>query len=394
MAGFYDQPEWLRFEDMYQYQRTHRYFAQIADGMEEMGAAELSELGVKTIQPTFKGIYFEADKGTLYRVNYCATLCSRILAPLLTFDCHSTRYLYKTAKAMDWPALFSPKHSFALSAVVNHSHIKHSKYAALCLKDAIVDAFRERMGSRPNVDRESPDVRLGLHIDKNRAIISFDTSGDSLHRRGYRRRSLEAPMQESLAAAIIRLSEWDGSRPIFDPLCGSGTLLCEALMRCCRLPSGILRKKFGFESLPDYDAAIWKQVKQKADRLIRRPPPEGIAGSDISREAIATSRTNLRGLRFGDSVQLQVSDFQRLTALENTLIVCNPPYGIRQGRELDLDLLFKSLGDFLKQRCKGSTSFIYFGERELIKRIGLKPAWKKPLKNGGLDGRLVKYELY
>jgi putative N6-adenine-specific DNA methylase len=201
-------------------------------------------------------------------------------------------------------------------------------------------------------------------------------------------------MQETVAAAIIRFSQWDGSVPLYDPLCGSGTLLCEALMAYSHIPAGVFRNRFGFESLPDFDSAVWKQEKKEADGHIRELPQGLVAGSDVSAEAVSAARTNLMGLHFGNNVSVERIDFRESPAIEGQVIVANPPYGIRMGGDEDLDPFYKALGDFLKQKCKGSTAYIYFGERKYIKKIGLKASWKKPITAGGLDGRLVKYEMY
>ena len=318
----------------------------------------------------------------------------RVLAPLVSFQCHNDRTLYKRAKDVPWTSLVRDQSTFAISANVVHSRIRHSQFATLRLKDAIVDRFRDDGRPRPNVDRKKPDVRINLHIDKNRAIISLDTSGESLHRRGYRRESVEAPMQETLAALILHLSKWDGTKPVYDPMCGSGTLLAEALLSYCQIPSGYLRKQFGFEHLPDFDRDIWKGVKEKADQMIR-PLPDGlIAGSDFSSHAVSMARKNLSSLPNGKAIALRVQAFEKIKELGDRTIVCNPPYGIRLGNSGDLGDFYRALGDFLKQQCKGSTAYIYFGNREMISKIGLKASWKKPLSNAGLDGRLVKLEIY
>jgi putative N6-adenine-specific DNA methylase len=201
-------------------------------------------------------------------------------------------------------------------------------------------------------------------------------------------------MQETVAAAIVRFSEWDGSVPLYDPMCGSGTLLIEALMRYSNIPAGVFRKHFGFEGLPDFDGSVWQQVKQTADANLRELPKGLIAGSDVSAEAVRATRINLMGLHYGNNVSISKTDFRNLPALENHVIVTNPPYGIRMGDDSDLEAYYRDLGDFLKQKCKGSAAFVYFGERKYIKNIGLKTSWKKPLKAGGLDGRLVKYDIY
>ena len=379
---------------MFTYQKSNRYFAQIAEGLEELGRLELQELGALDIKPGHRGFYFSADKASLYRINYCSRLLSRVLAPLIRFDCHSDKYLYTTACKIDWPSLIDLKSTFAVKANVSHSNITHSQFAALRLKDAIVDVFRKKTGDRPDVDTKTPDVFFNLHIQSNKATIYLDTSGVSLHRRGYRLQSIAAPMQEIVAAAIIRLSGWDGSRPLIDPMCGSGTLLCEAMMHYCNIPAGYLRTKFGFESLPDFDAKIWTSVKQETDSHIRDLPPGLISGSDKSEEAIEATRTNTKIFSQGKNIVLSVKPFQDISSLENSVIVCNPPYGIRLETDTQIKDFMKQLGDFLKQRCTGGEAYLYFGNRDLIKSIGLKATWKKVLISGGLDGRLVKYSLY
>ena len=381
-------------ESLLTYQKSGRYFAQIAGGLEELAERELREFGAYEIKPGHMGFYFSADKAALYRINYRARILTRILAPLIRFDCHSDNYLYKTACRIDWPALFDLEKTFAVKANVSHSRITHSQYAALRLKDAVVDVFRKKTGRRPSVDTKTPDILLNLYIQGNKATVYLDTSGGSLHRRGYRSESVAAPMQEIVAAAVISLSNWDGSRPLVDPMCGSGTLICEALMRHCQVPAGFLRRKFGFEALPDFDPRIWASVKKEADGSITELPDGLISGSDQSAEAIAAARANLNSLPSGRNIKLTVSPFQKLAALENSVILCNPPYGIRMDAESIAKDLMKQFGDFLKNRCKGSEAYLYFGNRELIKHIGLKPTWKKILLSGGLDGRLVRYDLY
>ncbi len=379
---------------LYQYQKDSRYFGQIADSLKEAGVEELVELGALDVRPEFRGIHFRATRPTLYRINYQTRLLSRCLAPLVSFACPDTDTLYKKAGRMAWEDLIGPDHTFAIAGNVSDSAISHSKYASLRLKDAVVDYFREKTGRRPNVSVKNPDTLLNLHIRHNQAVISLDVSGGALHRRGYREETVAAPMQETVAAAIIRFSQWDGSVPLHDPMCGSGTLLCEALMRCSNIPAGIFRNRFGFESLPDFSRPAWQQVKAEADGHIRQLPPGLIGGSDVSSEAVSAARTNLMGLPCGNNVRIERVDFRMLPVLEEHVIVTNPPYGIRMGGDENLELFYKNLGDFLKQKCKGSVAFVYFGERQYIKKIGLRTSWKKPIKAGGLDGRLVKYEIY
>jgi len=379
---------------MYLYQKTNRYFAQVAEGMEAIAAEELARHGAADCKTVFRGVYFSADKAVVYKVNYHCRIITRVLAALARFDCHSADYLYTKALAIEWGDFFSTHDTFAVFATVSHSAIRHSQYAALRLKDAIVDYFRGRTHARPSVKRIDPDVWINLHIENNRAVISFDTSGGSLHRRGYRQASVEAPMQETAAAAVVAMSGWDGQRPLYDPMCGSGTLLCEALMRYCGIPGNFLRKRFGFESLPDFDPAVWETVRVRAQEEMRTVPDGLISGSDISAEASAAARKNLSALPHGRKVVVRTVDMHSIESLEGYCIVCNPPYGMRLKHGGGMGDFYKRFGDFLKQRCRGSEAYIYFGDPSLIKSLGLKPSWKKPLTHGGLDGRLVKYEIY
>lgn len=379
---------------MYLYQRTSRYFAQTADDIKELAEEELQTLGAEETRLVYRGIHFKASAQDLYRINFHTRLVNRVLAPLVSFKCHSDRYLYNKALELRWQDFLNTSQTFAVDATVNHSIVKHSKFAALRLKDAVVDYFRERDGKRPSVDTRDPTVRINLHIDNNEATISLDTSGGSLHRRGYRQKSVEAPMGETLAAAIIRSTGWQADSPLHDPFCGSGTLLCEAYMHACRIPAGNLRNRFGFENLPDFDRAPWEQVRAQGRKAIA-PIEEGmIAGSDLSNQAVDSARHNCSLIDEHNAVKLRQCDVFDIDSLAGKTIICNPPYGIRLHKHANLSDFYKKFGDFLKQRCQGATAYIYFGERKYIKNIGLRSSWKKPLSNGGLDGRLVKYELY
>jgi putative N6-adenine-specific DNA methylase len=379
---------------MFAYQQNRRYFAQIAAGLEELGAEELRKLGAVGIRPTFRGLDFEADPASLYRINYQSRLVTRVLAPLRAFACRSTERLYRQARQIPWKEILDANRTLAVFANLSNSPIRHSQYAALCLKDAIVDYFREDCGRRPDVRRIDPDVWIHLFIENDRAVISLDTSGGSLHRRGYRGEGVEAPMQETVAAAIIHWTGWSGAQPLVDPMCGSGTLLAEALMHYCRIPAAILRRRFGFEQLPDFDRRLWSEVRISADRRMRPLPAGLITGSDIAAKAVASARANLRKLPHGATVPIERRDYRQRRDLPERVIVCNPPYGIRLQPAAGLAEFYRTLGDFLKQRCPGAQAYIYFGDRAMLKHIGLKPSWKRPLMNGGIDGRLAKFEMY
>lgn len=381
-------------KNTFEYQNTGRFFAQVAGEMEDLGAAELKEFGVKEIQKAYRGIWFRTDLAHIYRINLWSRLLNRILAPLITFDCHSTKYLYTVARKIEWNKLLKPENSLAIFATVANSKITHSQYAAQVLKDAVVDYFRETAGTRPDIDRENPDLWLNLYIEANKARINLDTSGGSLHRRGYRLETVAAPMQETLAAAVIRISGWKGQVPLLDPMAGSGTLLAEALLDYCRIPAAYKKETFGFEFLPDFNRDIWTGIRQEAARLKRDLPENLISGSDADFRAVRAARANLDSLPGGNRIKLEKMDFRLHPGIKNAIIVTNPPYGIRLEDEATAALLYKDLGDFLKRKCQGSTAYIFCGNRNLIGSLGLKPSMKIPLKNGDLDGRLLKLELY
>jgi putative N6-adenine-specific DNA methylase len=377
------------------YEKHRRFFAQVPDGVEDLAIREIEQLGGSDIERAFRGVRFSASPSVLYRINYSARLLTRVLAPLASFKCRDRDDLYNEGKRIDWRKIFSVRDTFGIfSTGANNPNLRNSKFAALCLKDAVADYFRDTGGRRPNVHKTDPDVWLNLHIEGQRATVNLDTSGGSLHRRGYRQRTVQAPLQETLAAAMVAFSDWRGERPLYDPMCGSATLLCEALMHAAHVPAGYLKSKFGFRFLPDHDEALWNRVKKEADDAIIPLAKGLISGSDCDPMAVMASHVNRRMLPGGDSVHILREDFQKLDDLENTLILCNPPYGIRMGSDTDLSGFYKSFGDFLKRRCTGSDAYVFFGNREMIKHIGLRPEWKKPIRNAGLDARIAKYVLY
>lgn len=376
------------------YQENGRFFGLAAGKLEMPAAEELRELGVRQTQDGYRGVFFEADLATLYRVNYESRLLTRVLAPLIEFQCHSDRYLYTQARKIDWSQLLDLETTFAVFATVSNSKIRHSQFAARRLKDAIVDQFRDATGSRPNVRTPNPDLWLNLHIHANKATISVDTSGGSLHRRGYRIESVQAPMQETVAAAALRFTGWDGTEPILDPMCGSGTLLAEALMKAGRIPPGYLRGRFGFERLPDYDAESWSRVRDEADAAIRPVEPGLIRGSDVDAAAVEAAQRNLARLPSGESVEISRRDFRSIPAVEDGIILCNPPYGLRLGDADSAQSVMRDLGDWFKQACAGRAAYVYAGKPEMLKSVGLRTTWKKALVNGSLEGRLARYDLF
>jgi putative N6-adenine-specific DNA methylase len=389
------------------YQRHHRYFAQTAGGLEGLAADELRALGATDLNMQKRGVEFRADRDTLMRVCYRGRVMTRILAPIIRFEAKTPEELYLGAKRVDWTQVFRLDQTFAVFANVFGSRIDHSRFAALKVKDCVVDMFRKRYKKkRPNVDSDDPDLWIGVHIFEDQVTISLDCSGGSLHRRGYRQEAVEAPIIETLGAAIIDISGWDTKRPLYDPMCGSGTLLAEAWLKAGNIPAGTLRKKWGFQMLPDHDRQSWVRVKLEEDNKIKLVRGGLIRGSDIDKSAVEMTRRNVARIPGGDELRVRTLDFRDIDAIEDSLIVCNPPYGIRlqaDGRSgdasegapgADIVAFMREFGDFLKQKCKGSDAYLYLGDKDLVGEVGLKAAFRKPLRNGGLDGRLVKFELY
>lgn len=378
----------------YLYEKEALYFAQAAESVKDLVLDELRSLNARDLKPVYRGVWFTASKADFYRIVYCSRLISRVLAPLVSFPCKDKDDLYRAAKKIHWEEFLTLKQTFSIHANVSEAGITHSNYAGLRVKDAIADYFRDRTDKRPSVDAQDPHIIFNVHIHKDVATLSVDASGGPLHKRGYREERVAAPMQETVAAAIIRLSGWDGSLPLYDPMCGSGTLLCEALMHYCRIPAQVFRTGFGFERLPDFDPDLWDRVREDARKAIGALPENLIRGSDVSGHSVHAARTNLMGLHSGGQVEILEKDFQEIEAVENIVIVTNPPYGIRMGKDRNMNLFYEKFGMFLRERCRGGQAYVYFGEPKYIKKMPLAPSWKRPLEIGGLDGKLVKYELY
>lgn len=376
-----------------EYQRNGRYFAQIAGSLEKIAAEEFRELGAGNVQTTYRGLSFTAGSTVLYRILYQSRLAMRILAPLISFKCHSEKYLYKTAMDIAWMDIFPPEKSFAINSNVSGSGIKNSLYAGQVLKDAICDVFRDRYKRRPDYNQKRADVRFSLHIRNNWANISLDISGDSLHKRGYRQKAGAAPLQETLAAAMVRLSLWNGEETFCDPFCGSGTILCEALMQYCRIPAGYLRQNWGVFYLPDFDITTWNEVQHQAKTEIRDLPPGLLAGSDVSEYAVKIAKMNCSSFPQGKNIKIEKTDFRRIESLPNMVIVTNPPYGKRLAAG-SAEKLMTELGDFLKNKCQGSRAYILAGSKDIAHHLHLRTKMNKLLKNGDIESRLLRVDLY
>lgn len=372
-----------------------QFFATTAKGVEEVLAAELVRLGVSEVRAEGGGVRFAGTMEAGYRANLWLRTASRVLMPLADFPCQSPEELYQGARSVPWSDYLTPAQTLAVDCNVRDSALTHSGFVALKTKDAIVDLLREQHGSRPNVDTKDPDLRINVRLFKNRCTVSLDMSGLPLDRRDYRLDRHEAPLKENLAAALVELSGWDGSTPFVDPMCGTGTIAIEAALKALRVAPGLLRAGFGFQRWPGFDQRLWQRLVDEARAGVLAELPAPIAGSDISHSAIAMAHENARRAGVGDLISLGRGEVAELSPPPGPgVLIFNPPYGKRLGEEEELKPLYKQIGDVLKQRCKGYTAYLFTGNLELAKSVGLKASRRIVLFNGPIECRLLKYEMY
>ncbi len=371
----------------------NKFLAKTLYGLEEVLAEELKNSGAKNITVKNRAVEFEGNKETLYLTNLSLRTALRILVPVRSFIFKNTDEFYTKAKNIKWFNYLNPNHTFAVDAVVNSKIFKHTKYPALKLKDAIVDRIRDKTGKRPDVDTVNPKLKIHLHIQNNKCNIYLDSSGKSLHRRGYRIEGGSAPLNEVLAAGMILLTGWKGDTNFLDPMCGSGTLVAEAAMLAANIPPNLNRNDFGFMNWNDFDENMYNKIKTLLKEKIRKPEIK-IGGSDISKKAIAIARKNISRAGLNVPVTLTVKDFTQISKNgESGIIVTNPPYGERL-KSTSLIELYKSFGDVLKQNFTGYEAWILSGDKTAIKHVGLRPAKKLTLYNGAIECKFHKFEIY
>jgi putative N6-adenine-specific DNA methylase len=369
-------------------------FAAVPRGAEEIASAELLSLGVSGVQVGRGGVAFVADREGLYKANLWLRTASRVLVQLAVFPCATPAELYAGVHAIDWSLLITPAMTLAVDCSLRDSALTHSGFVALKTKDAVVDRIREACGSRPNVDTASPDVRINVHLHKNICTVSLDSSGEPLDRRGYRLERNEAPLRETLAAAVVALTGWDGSIPLADPMCGSGTIPIEAALVAGRVAPG-LQRPFGFQRWLDYDGRLWERLLQEAGNGIRKLPVGLITGYDQDSRALKLASRNAAKAGFEGQLHFFHAALEAFQPEGDAgVVIINPPYGKRLGEEEELKELYCRIGDIMKQRCRGWTGYVLTGNLELAKYIGLKAARRFVLFNGAIECRLLKYELY
>ena len=360
-------------------------------GLEEVLAEELRKLGAQNIKPMNRAVSFKGDKGFMYKANLNLRTALRILKPIAHFQAHDEKELYKKLCEIDWTAIFDLKATFATHATTHSEIFTHSKYASLVMKDAIADTFRKKFDKRPNVDPEMPDVSINLHIAKHTCTVSLDSSGDSLHKRGYKSDAVTAPMNEVLAAGLILLSDWNKISNFHDPMCGSGTILIEAALIAYNIPSNIFRERFGFEGWKDFDPKLWETIKEAS--LDKETNYYGkITGSDNFQKAVRISRTNIDNALMHDNIKVTNSDFFETEIAPGTFVMLNPPYGERI--DLGVNDFYEKVGTTLKHNYQGCTIWLISSDIENMKLIGLKPNHKIKVMNGELECSFRKFEVY
>ncbi len=362
-------------------------------GLENVLAEELTAMGAQNVEVLYRAVSFEGDKALMYKANYCCRTALRILKPVTSFVARNEMALYNNIFKIKWHEIFNINETFAIDAVVSGNYFTHSQYAALKVKDAIADEFREHFGARPSVDVDNPDLRINVHIENEKVTLSFDSSGESLHKRGYRKSVDKAPMNEVLAAGLIKLTGWKCDCNFVDCMCGSGTIPIEAAMLALGIPAGFFRKKWGFMTWHDFDQDLWHNVLLDAGAEMEEFDYE-ILASDHSAKAVEIARANIENAHLHYDIKLSKQDmFEMVPPEGGGIMIINPPYGERL-EEKDIINLYKGIGDALKKNFKGFEAWIISSNKDVLKLVGLKPSKKIDVFNGPLECKFEKFEIF
>ncbi len=374
-------------------ENNYKMVAKTLYGFEELLAKELTQLGAQEVTIGVRNVSFVGDKGFMYKANLALRTAVKILKPIHSFRVKNEKELYLHIYNMPWEQYLKPSGTLAVDATLHSDKFTHSLYIAQKTKDAIVDKFRNTTGERPNVDLKFPDLKINVHIDRTTCDISLDTSGDSLHKRGYRTATNIAPINEVLAAGMIMLSGWDGQCDFMDPMCGSGTILAEAAMIACNIPPNLMRKEFAFERWPDWDVDLFEKIEASLLNKMRDFHYK-ISGYDKSPSAVAKAKENIKNAHLGEFVTIKHEDFFKTQkgGEEKLHMVFNPPYGERLN--FDFEKFYKQIGDTLKQNYPNTEAWFITSNIEALKHVGLRPSRKIHLYNSQLESRFVKYEIY
>ena len=371
---------------------SEKFVAKTYAGMEEILKEELTALGATNCQIGTRAVEFEGDMAMMYRANYFCRYALRILWQVHEFTFRDNKQFYEQIFKFPAERLMDADNTLAFSVTMSGSMFRTPLFAAQLAKDAVCDRFRDKFDQRPSVDKESPDVQFHLHIYNNHAALFLDSSGESLHKRGYRVSTHPAQISEVVAAAMVKLSGWHGECDLIDPMCGSGTILIEAAMQALNIPAGFFREHYGFERWKNFDRRLWQRVTDEAD--IHDDVPVNFYGSDISARFLGMAEANVKAARLGDFIRL-FRKAMRDTQPKRTpaTLIFNPPYGERLDME-EIDDFYKEIGDTLKQNYAGCTAFLISSNIQAIKHIGLHPSKKTTLYNGALECKFLRYDLY
>ena len=361
-------------------------------GLEEVLATELVAMGANNVQLQRRAVSFTGNKELMYKANMQLRTASRVLKPIAAFKALNPDEVYEQVKKIDWEKYMSVDTTFAIDSTVFSDEFRHSMFVAYRVKDAIADRFMEKQNKRPSVRLDNPQLMINIHIAQNQCTISLDSSGESLHKRGYRVAQTDAPLNEALAAGMLLMSGWEGKTDFIDPMCGSGTLLIEAALIALNIPPGVFRREFAFEKWSDFDSELFDDVYN--DDSLERPFEHKIYGSDISPLAIKIADKNVRSAGLNKYIELKVLPVQQLEApSDHCMMVTNPPYGERITSP-DIFGLYASLGTVLKHKFAGSSAWVISSHEECLDKIGLKPSKKVQLLNGSLDCLYCQYEIF
>lgn len=370
-------------------EQTFELIAKTFQGLEEVLAQELTELGADDVQIGRRMVAFRGNQEMMYRANFCLRTAVRILKPILHFQAKNADEVYTAVQRIDWSKVMTCSNTFAIDTTVYSENFRNSKFVAYRVKDAIVDQFLSQQGKRPNISITHPDIRINMHIADDKCTLSLDSSGESLHQRGYRVASVEAPINEVLAAALIKMSGWDGTTDFIDPFCGSGTLLVEAALIARNIYPGVFRRSFGFEAWPDFNAELLSSIFE--DDSQEREFTGTIQGYDLNLRAIEAAQANAKSAGVIDIIRItqqDIADFQQPD--HKAIIITNPPYGERLRPE-SLEELYATLGSKLKRAFTGGEAWVISSREELFDAMRLRPSFKVPLQNGALDCELRKF---
>jgi len=372
--------------------KEQTYIAKTFHGLEEILAEELINIGANDVEIGRRMVSFTGNKLMMYKANFCLRTAIRILKPIKVFKAKDADEVYEEVQKIDWENILDQDKTFAIDATVFSNEFRHSKFVSYKVKDAIVDYFRDKTGKRPSVRINKPDIMLNIHIAETTCTLSLDSSGESLHRRGYRQEAVEAPLNEVLAAGMILMTGWRGETDFIDPMCGSGTLPIEAALIARNIAPGVFRKEFAFEKWVDFDQELFDEIYN--DDSLERDFNHKIYGYDNNPQAIEIATRNIKAASVSKDVSIKLQPFQQFTQpAEKAIMVTNPPYGERISTR-DLLGLYQMIGERIKHAFTGNTAWILSYREECFEQIGLKPSAKIELFNGSLECQFRKYEIF